>query len=658
LKFNSCTPAFCIPAFLHSLPLHEITTDLSPMPSLLQVENLSRSYGEKVLFQDISFVINQHQKVALIAKNGTGKSTLLNIIAGLEPSDGGSVKFFNDVSIGYLKQDPELNEFNTVFDEVYESSNEIHRTIRDYEKAILGHDRKEIQQAMERMDAIDGWEYETRVKQILSELKIPDLEQRIKELSGGQRKRIALAKTLITEPAFLILDEPTNHLDIDMIEWLEEYLTRSRITLFMITHDRYFLDRVCGEILELDNAAIFRYKGNYSYFVEKQAERKENQSKEIEKARNLLRKEQEWMIRMPKARTTKSKARIDSYYDLKSIAGSKIREEKIKMDIGTGRMGKKILEMRQVSFSWGALPILKDFFYTFKRNEKIGFVGNNGSGKSTFLEIITGQLRPSGGRIEKGETITYGYYRQEGIIFNGESRVIDVIRDIAEVVTLSNGDTISAAAFLNYFLFPYPMHYQLVSRLSGGERRRLYLVTVLMRNPNFLILDEPTNDLDIFTLAILEEYLAAFKGCVIIVTHDRYFLDEIVDHLFLFQGDAVIKDFPGNYSQFSTYRKRKEKEENRLIQASQPKKEKPRNSVPDPNKLSFKEKKELETLETEISRLEEEKSKIESALSSGILAPGELTGKSERFALLLIEIGLKSDRWLELSEKAQAILPS
>ncbi|HZX61590.1 MAG TPA: ABC-F family ATP-binding cassette domain-containing protein [Bacteroidales bacterium] len=621
------------------------------MPSLLQVENLSRSYGEKVLFQDISFVINQHQKVALIARNGTGKSTLMNIIAGLEPSDGGSVKFFNDVSIGYLKQDPELNEFNTVFDEVYESSNEIHRTIRDYEKAILGHDKKEIQKAIERMDAVDGWEYETRVKQILSELKITDLEQRIKELSGGQRKRIALAKTLITEPAFLILDEPTNHLDIDMIEWLEDYLTRSRITLFMITHDRYFLDRVCEEILELDNAAIFRYKGNYSYFVEKQAERKENQSKEIEKARNLLRKEQEWMIRMPKARTTKSKARIDSYYDLKSIAGSKIREEKIKMDVGTGRMGKKILEMRQVSFSWGEMSILKDFFYTFKRNEKIGFVGNNGSGKSTFLEIITGQLRPSGGRIEKGETITYGYYRQEGITFNPDSRVIDVVRDIAEVVTLSNGDTVSAAAFLNYFLFPYPVHYQLVSKLSGGEKSRLYLVTVLMQNPNFLILDEPTNDLDIFTLAILEEYLASFKGCVIIVTHDRYFLDEIVDHLFVFRGDAVIKDFPGNYSQFSAYRKRKEMEENRLIQASQPKKEKPRNFPVGPTKLSFKEKKELETLETEISQLEKEKTEIVNALSSGVLSPEELATKSERFAILLKEIGMKSDRWLELSEK-------
>jgi len=621
------------------------------MPSLLQVENLSRSYGEKVLFQDISFVINQHQKVALIARNGTGKSTLMNIIAGLEPSDGGSVKFFNDVSIGYLKQDPELNEFNTVFDEVYESSNEIHRTIRDYEKAILGHDKKEIQKAIERMDAVYGWEYETRVKQILSELKIIDLEQRIKELSGGQRKRIALAKTLITEPAFLILDEPTNHLDIDMIEWLEDYLTRSRITLFMITHDRYFLDRVCEEILELDNAAIFRYKGNYSYFVEKQAERKENQSKEIEKARNLLRKEQEWMIRMPKARTTKSKARIDSYYDLKSIAGSKIREEKINMDVGTGRMGKKILEMRQVSFSLGEMPILKDFSYTFKRNEKIGFVGNNGSGKSTFLEIITGQLRPSGGRIEKGETITYGYYRQEGITFNPDSRVIDVVRDIAEVVTLSNGDTVSAAAFLNYFLFPYPVHYQLVSKLSGGEKSRLYLVTVLMQNPNFLILDEPTNDLDIFTLAILEEYLASFKGCVIIVTHDRYFLDEIVDHLFVFRGDAVIKDFPGNYSQFSAYRKRKEMEENRLIQASQPKKEKPRNFPVGPTKLSFKEKKELETLETEISQLEKEKTEIVNALSSGVLSPEELATKSERFAILLNEIGMKSDRWLELSEK-------
>jgi ATP-binding cassette subfamily F protein uup len=626
------------------------------MPSLLQVENLSRSYGEKVLFQDISFVINQHQKVALIAKNGSGKSTLLNIIAGLEPFDGGSVKFFNDVIIGYLKQNPELNEFNTVFDEVYESSNEIHRTIRFYEKAILGSDKIEIQKAIEQMDAVDGWEYETRVKQILSELKITGLEQKINELSGGQRKRIALAKTLITEPSFLILDEPTNHLDIDMIEWLEDYLTRSHITLFMITHDRYFLDHVCDEILELDNAAIFRYKGNYSYFVEKQAERKGNQSKEIEKARNLLRKEQEWMIRMPKARTSKAKARIDSYYDLKSIASNKIREEKINMDVGTGRMGKKILEMRQVSFSWGGgIPILKDFFYTFKRNEKVGFVGNNGSGKSTFLEIITGRLKPSVGRIEKGETIQYGYYRQEGITFNEDSRVIDLVRDIAEVVTLSNGETVSAAAFLNYFLFPYPMHYQLVSKLSGGEKQRLYLVTVLMQNPNFLILDEPTNDLDIFTLAILEEYLASFKGCVIIVTHDRYFLDEIVDHLFVFQGDAVIKDFPGNYTQYNVYRRRKEKEMNRLAQVSHQRKEKPHNiDAPSP-KLSFREKKELEKLETEILQLEEEKKMIESSISSGAISPGELSEKSERFALILKEIEMKSDRWIELSDKDQTL---
>jgi ABC transport system ATP-binding/permease protein len=623
------------------------------MPSLLQVENLSRSYGDKILFREISFVINQYQKVALIAKNGAGKSTLLNIIAGLEPMDGGSVNFFNDVSIGYLKQDPQLNEFNTVFDEVYGSSNEIHRTIRDYEKTMRGDDRQEIEKVIERMDAVDGWEYETRVKQILSLLKIPDQEQPIRELSGGQRKRISLAKTLITEPDFLILDEPTNHLDIDMIEWLEDYLCRTRITFLMITHDRYFLDRVCDEIIELDNASLYRYKGNYSYFVEKQQERKENQSKEIEKARNLLRKEQEWMIRMPKARTTKSKARIDSYYELKAISESDVREERITMDAGAGRIGKKILEMRQVSFSWGEMPILKDFFYTFKRNEKIGLVGNNGTGKSTFLEIITGLLRPSAGRIEKGETISFGYYRQEGIAFDENTRVIDVVRNIAEVVTLGNGDVISAAAFLNYFLFPYPVHYQLVSKLSGGEKHRLYLVTVLMQNPNFLILDEPTNDLDIFTLAILEEYLVSFKGCVIIVTHDRYFLDEIVDHLFVFEGNAVIRDFPGNFKQFSEYRKLKEKHMNRLIQAATKKKEKPPELHVDSKKLSYKEKKELESLETEITKLEAEKDEIETGLSSGTLSPDELTLKSERYSALLKEIAMKSDRWLELSEKGQ-----
>ena len=623
------------------------------MPSLLQVENLSRSYGEKILFQDISFVINQYQKVALIAKNGSGKSTLLNIIAGFEPMDEGSVNFFNDVSIGYLKQDPELNEFNTVFDEVYSSSNEIHRTIREYEKAILGDDRLEIEKVIGQMDAIDGWEYETRVKQILSLLRIPDMEQPVRELSGGQRKRISLAKTLITEPDFLILDEPTNHLDINMIEWLEEYLGRTRITLLMITHDRYFLDRVCDEIIELDNAFLYRYKGNYSYFLEKQEERKENQSKEIEKARNLLRKEQEWMIRMPKARTTKSKARIDSYYELKAISEKGVRDERITMDVGSGRIGKKILEMRQVSFNWGEMPILKDFAYTFKRNEKIGLVGDNGTGKSTFLEIITGQLRPSAGRVEKGETISFGYYRQDGIIFDEDTRVIDVVRNIAEVVTLGNGDKVSAAAFLNYFLFPYPVHYQLVSTLSGGEKRRLYLVTVLMKNPNFLILDEPTNDLDIFTLAILEEYLISFKGCVIIVTHDRYFLDEIVDHLFVFEGNAVIRDFPGNYTRFSEHLKLKEKHMNRLILATSQKKEKSSQLPVDPKKLSYKEKRELESLETEIAKLETEIGEIEVALSSGTLSPQELMLKSERYSDLLKEIGIKSDRWLELSEKDQ-----
>ncbi|MCX6245290.1 MAG: ABC-F family ATP-binding cassette domain-containing protein [Bacteroidetes bacterium] len=622
------------------------------MPSLLQVENLSRSYGEKILFQDISFVINQYQKVALIAKNGTGKSTLLNILAGLEPMDGGSVNFFNDVSIGYLKQDPELNEFNSVFDEVYGSSNEIHRTIRDYEKAIYGNDRLQIQKAIERMDALDGWEYETRVKQILSMLRIPGLDQPVSELSGGQRKRISLAKTLITEPDFLILDEPTNHLDVEMIEWLEDYLGKTRITLLMITHDRYFLDRVCDEIIELDNASLYRYKGNYSYFLEKQAERKENQSKEIEKAKNLLRTEQEWMRRMPKARTTKSKARIESYYELKEISEGGVREERMKMDVGTGRMGKKILEMRQVSFNWGEMPILKDFFYTFKRNEKIGLVGNNGTGKTTFLEIITGLLRPTAGRIEKGETITFGYYRQDGIAFNEDTRVIDVVRNIAEVVTLANGDTISAAAFLNYFLFPYPVHYQLVSKLSGGEKRRLYLVTVLMRNPNFLILDEPTNDLDIFTLAILEEYLASFSGCVIIVTHDRYFLDEIVDHLFVFEGNTVVRDFPGNYTQFNEFRKLKEKHVNRLVQEANRKKATPGKIPSSPAKLSFKEKKELEHLEAEITKLDDEKNEIESFLSSGTLSPDELTLKSQRYSDLQKEISEKTDRWLELSEKS------
>ena len=446
------------------------------MSTVLQVENLARSYGEKNLFENISFVLSQSHKVALIARNGAGKTSLLNIIAGIEPCDAGTVTLFNRDSFEYLKQEPELDPSRTVFEEVYSHSNEIQKAILNYEHVIKGTNKEEIQHAIGQMDAIQGWEYETRVKQILTQLKLPDLDQRIETLSGGQRKRVALAKVLITEPTFLILDEPTNHLDVEMIEWLEEYLSKSTITLLMVTHDRYFLDRVCDEVLEMEHAAIYKYRGNYSYFLEKQAERLDNQNKEVERAQNLMRTEQEWMRRMPKARTTKAKARIDSFFDLQEKATSKVYEERLTLNIEGSRMGNKILEINDISFKWGELQILKGFTYTFKRNEKVGIVGKNGSGKSTFLDIITGKIRPQKGHIQKGETIQYGYYKQQGLVFDEQTKVIDVVKEIAEVVKLSNGDTISAAAFLNYFMFPYPSHFQQVYKLSGGERRRLYLM--------------------------------------------------------------------------------------------------------------------------------------------------------------------------------------
>lgn len=625
--------------------------DMSSMSTILQVERLNRSYGDKILFENISFVISHTQKIALIARNGIGKTSLLNILAGIEPHDGGIVNLFAGNTMEYLRQEPDLSDELTVFDEVYSHTNEFQKTILNYEHVIAGNDREAIEKAIARMDAINGWDYETRVKQILTQLKLPDLNQRIGELSGGQKKRVALAKVLITEPDFLILDEPTNHLDIEMIEWLEEYLSKSSLTLLMVTHDRYFLDRVCEEILELDDGGLFRYRGNYTWFLEKQAERLDNQNKETERAKNLFRTEQEWMRRMPKARTTKAKARIDSFYELEEKASKKVSEDRMNLNIEGVRMGRKILEINDVSFSWGQLAILKGFTHTFKRNEKVGVIGMNGSGKTTFLDIITGKLRTQKGHIQTGETIRYGIYRQEGLAFNEETRVIDVVKEIAEVVRLGNGDTISAAAFLNYFMFPYPSHFQPVYKLSGGERRRLYLVTVLMQSPNFLILDEPTNDLDIITLNILEEYLATFNGCVVVVTHDRYFLDKIVDHLFVFEGEGRVRDFPGNYSQYRAWSDERKRTE-QLQRRNTGKKEIPdKKAVVLSNKLSWKEKKELEQLEEEIQALEKEKEIAEQSLSSGTMDAEELKRLSIRYPEIQREIDSRTDRWLELSER-------
>jgi ATP-binding cassette subfamily F protein uup len=618
--------------------------------TFLQVDNLSRAYGEKVLFKNISFTISEGQKVALIARNGTGKTSILNMIAGLESADEGNAVIFPDVSFGYLMQDPDMDHSKTVFEEVYDSANAIQRTILAYEKALETHNENALHLAMAEMDACNGWEYETRIKQILSTFKINNLDQKIGELSGGQKKRVALAKALITEPEFLILDEPTNHLDVDMIEWLEIYLSRSSSTLLMVTHDRYFLDRVCTEIIELETGSLYRYKGNYSYFLEHQAERVDIRNKEVEKARNILRKEQEWMDRMPKARTTKSKARIDSFYEIKDKASQKFTEERIRLNIQGERLGNKILEVKDISFAWPGLQVVDHFGHIFKKNEKVGIIGRNGTGKTTFLDMLTCNLKPQKGRVEPGETVKFGYYRQEGLQFKEEDRVIDVVRRIADEVKTGNGEWMSAAAFLNYFLFPYPTHNQYVYKLSGGEKRRLYLVTVLMQHPNFLVLDEPTNDLDILTLNVLEDYLANFNGCVMVVTHDRFFLDKIVDHLFVFEGNAKVKDFPGNYSQWKEWADKQDTKNKTAQKSNEPTIEKPaRERKPG---LTFKEKRELEQLEKDLEALENEKAGIEAAFSDSSLSHEELTKKSRRMGEILHEIDQKSDRWIELSELA------
>ncbi len=618
------------------------------MISYLQAENLTKSYGEQALFENISFGINKDEKIALIAKNGTGKTSLLNIITGKDTPDSGNVSKKSDISIGYLEQNPPVDDQKTVLEQVFASSNQIIETIKNYEKALASANEEAMQEAIDLMDFYKAWDYELQVKQILTQLKIDDLNQIVGQLSGGQKKRIAMANLLINEPDLLILDEPTNHLDLEMIEWLEKYMQKTKSTLLMVTHDRYFLDRVCTQIIEIDNNTVFFYKGNYTHFLEKREERINIHNLNVVKAQNLMRKELEWINRMPQARGTKAKYRVDNFQVLKEKAAGKMTDQRIEMEIQTRRLGKKILELYGISKSFGDLKIVEDFSYKFSRNEKIGIVGNNGSGKSTFLNIITENLEPDAGRIEKGETVVYGYYKQTGIKIDDNKKVIEVIKDIAESITLGNGKVLSALQFLEYFLFDAKMHYSLVSKLSGGERRRLYLMTVLMQNPNFLILDEPTNDLDIMTLNVLEDYLLSFSGCLIIVSHDRFFMDKVVDNLFVFEGNANIRNYPSNYSDYYQLKKEKEKELKILEKEAKPEKEKPEKEKA--RKLTFKEKQEFDALEKELHLLENEKKSLEDALSSGTLSTPEIVEKSKRISELLEIIDQKEMRWLELSE--------
>lgn len=624
------------------------------MISYLQVENLSKRFGEQLLFENISFGIGKNQKVSLIAKNGMGKSTLLQIIAGKDSPESGSVIFRNDITIGYLEQNPALQEENTVFEEVFSSDSPILNLIKAYEKAVAQNDLRQLEELLPQMDTYNAWDYDNTIKQILSELKINTYEKKIAHLSGGQRKRVGLAKILISNPDFLILDEPTNHLDIEMTEWLEEYLEKSNVTLLMVTHDRYFLDRVCSHIIEIDEFGLFTYEGNYSYYLEKRAQRIETRNATIDKAKNLLRTEQEWMRRMPQARSHKARYRIDNFYKIKEIASQKTDEKTLELDIKGQRLGKKILELEHISKSFENHTLIQDFSYKFVRGEKIGIVGKNGIGKSTFLNIITQNLAPDSGTIEIGETVAYGYYKQSGIQFLETDRVIDIVKNIAERIDLGNGRVLSASQFLEYFLFTDKQQYSLVEKLSGGERRRLYLLTVLMRNPNFLILDEPTNDLDIVTLNVLEEYLKSFKGCLLIVSHDRFFMDKVSDRIFAFEGNGIIKDFPGNYTQYKN--KKEEEEEQRQ---KEQKKQTTQQAAVQPSgpidktqkrKLSYKEKLEMQQLEQEIEQLNTEKTGIETALNSGTLSNDQLLQQSQRIAKIIELLDEKEMRWLELSE--------
>jgi ATP-binding cassette subfamily F protein uup len=620
------------------------------MISYLQIENLTKTYGERVLFQNISFSVGKEQKVALIAKNGSGKTSLMNILASRDVADSGSVVFRKDIEIGYLKQEPDLNDNLTVIEQVFSSSHAVVKAVKEYEAAILTHDEKLLQKTAEQMDRLGAWDYELKIKQILDKLKITDFNRLVKELSGGQKKRLALANALINEPDFLMMDEPTNHLDYEMIEWLEEYFSKSKVTLLLVTHDRYFLDRVCDVIIEMADNQIYTYHGNYAHYLSKRSERIELFNAEIERAKNLYRREADWMNRMPQARATKAKSRIDNFYKVKEKAGRKLENQEMELEIQTRRLGNKILELENISKSYGNQMLIRDFSYKFSRNEKIGIFGKNAVGKTTFLNVITETIQADCGIIEKGETVVYGYYTQSGISLEEDKRVIEVIKDVAEVIETGSGRTLSASQFLDYFLFPPETHYNMVSKLSGGEKRRLYLMTVLMKNPNFLILDEPTNDLDIITLNVLEDYLINFKGCLLIVSHDRYFTDRVVDNLLIFEGDGIIRNFPGNYSAFNEELQNRKKEEKRSEEKSD-KTVSEKSKIKDSGKMSYKEKKEFEELEIQIQNLTDEKKGIENLLISGTCPINEYGEKSRRLNELIEIIDEKEFRWLELSEK-------
>lgn len=623
----------------------------------LSIENLTKSFGDRIIFEDLTFGIDQGQKVAIVAKNGSGKTTLLRCLIELEQYDSGRIVFRKGLRMAFMQQNENLVGKNTILEEVFSHDLAELKAVKDYNYAMRVGDEDLIANSFEAITELNAWDIEARVNQILSKLKLEDTDKLVSTLSGGQQKRVALAKVLVADADFLILDEPTNHLDLDMIEWLEEYLSKSKSTILMVTHDRYFLEVVCDTILELEDQTIYKYKGNFSYYLEKKAERNEQRESTIGKAQNQFRKELEWMRRQPKARGVKQKARVEAFHDVKSVAKQRIDKSELEIPVKMERLGTKILEMHHVGKSFGDLKILNDFTYTFKRNERLGIVGRNGAGKSTFLNMVLGLEKVDAGKIVTGETVVFGYYSQELLKVEDETqKVIDVIRDIAEFIPLEKGRQMSAAHFLEKFLFPRSMHYNFVHKLSGGEKRRLKLMTILMKNPNFLILDEPTNDLDIFVMSVLEDYLRGFQGCLIVVSHDRYFMDKMVDHLFVFEGDAKIKDLLGNYTAYRKQMLKGQKEQKKdntpeeVIKISTlsegDKKEEPVKKI----KLSYKENAEFERLEGEMEKLEEVKAKLTLILSDANSSNDDLMEAGEKLSKVVSELETKTDRWLELSE--------
>ena len=624
----------------------------------LTLENVSKTFGEKVLFDHINLQISQGEKIALVAKNGSGKSTLLRVISGEEGIEGERAKLElrKGIRIGYLTQEPDFIDNWTIMDTVFDSENPLIQAVRDYESAMLTPgDSEKMEKALLAMDDLKAWDVEANMKEILFKLKITELDREISTLSGGQKKRLALAKLLIDEPDFIILDEPTNHLDLEMIEWLEEYLQRPRLTLFMVTHDRYFLERVCSSIIELDQGELIKYSGSYSDYLEKKMIRQETMSVEIDKAKKLMKKELDWIRRMPKARTTKNKARVDAFDGIKAKASKTIDNDTLKLEVQAARLGSKILEAHYVSKAYGDLRIMDEFNYKFKKKERVGIVGKNGVGKSTFIKILTQEMKPDSGKVVVGSTVKFGYYSQDGISLKEDKRVIDVVQDVAEYIPLAKGQKLTAASLLERFLFPRPQQQVYVSQLSGGEKRRLYLLTILMENPNFLVLDEPTNDLDIVSMNVLEQFLMDFPGCIMVVSHDRYFMDKIVDHLFVFEGEGKIKDFNGNYRDYQAGQRQIAKENKKPSATDKPKvlKEEKVHSKSMYGLLSQEEKKEFKRLEKNILQLESRKKEIQALFLNPDLAQEKLIELGEEINQIDTDLETKEMRWMELAEKIE-----